>query len=371
MKKIVVHFGGGALGRGLVVPLLVQSDCEVVLVDVEEQLLQEIKQKHGYPLFVTDESSDQQQQFIQIKDAISSVQESDKLAAYLKKATVITTAVRRENLIHVVNTLLHSLDGQQKKLVICAENIENVSYYFQQLLQQTAQTERHRRIAESLIVPNTIVDRICSSEWPKSLQINTEVFHELAVDQGCIAKTDLALIPTIQEIDAAFARKRLLVNTYADASSFLALAEGKHYLHEAITDETIQQKLAPYFEGFIVLLKEKYHYTAEELSDWQRIYTKRLANPKIARELDSVARNLWPKLTLQERFVWPLLELIELGVDVTTGTRVLIDLIQCSSKENNSVIQKKLKELWSQDAKGDILYQIAEHYLTNGTSEEN
>lgn len=30
-KKLVVHFGAGALGRGLVVPMLYESGCRIVL----------------------------------------------------------------------------------------------------------------------------------------------------------------------------------------------------------------------------------------------------------------------------------------------------------------------------------------------------
>lgn len=71
----MVHFGGGALGRGLVVPLLVQSGCEVVLVDVDEKLLYEIKDQHGYSLLVTDEETNRQQQFIPVKDVVSSLLE--------------------------------------------------------------------------------------------------------------------------------------------------------------------------------------------------------------------------------------------------------------------------------------------------------
>lgn len=119
------------------------------------------------------------------------------------------------------------MDGQQEKLVICAENIENVNHYFNELLHQAAKTEAQRKVANSLVVPDTIVDRICSSDWPSSLQINTETFHELAVDQSLVPETHLSLIPAVENIDAAFARKRLMVNTYADAASFLLWQQAK------------------------------------------------------------------------------------------------------------------------------------------------
>ena len=42
-KQYVVHFGGGALGRGLVIPMLYESGKDVVLVDTNEEMLKELR----------------------------------------------------------------------------------------------------------------------------------------------------------------------------------------------------------------------------------------------------------------------------------------------------------------------------------------
>lgn len=363
MTKTIVHFGGGALGRGLVVPLLDSSDYEVVLVDVNEKLLEKINQDKGYMIDVTDEPEDKRKQFISVKDTVSSISETEKLHAYLSEVDIVTTAVRRENLIHVVRSLLNGLDGSKKTTIICAENIENVSKYFKELLVEVAITQEQKKIAESLVVPDTIVDRICSTHWPEEIQVNTEKFHELAVDKSVVADSGIELIPAVGNIEGAFARKRLMVNTYADASSFMAIARGKNYLHEAILDEDIQTELKPYFDSFKILLEKKYHYSAEELKKWQEIYKKRLSNSEIKRELSSVARNLWQKMTLEERFIWPLYELLDLGADVENGISVLVKMIQLNSQESNEEISKKLETLWGQNEKGHQLYVMAQNYL--------
>lgn len=363
MTKTVVHFGGGALGRGLVIPLLDSSDYEVVLVDVDEKLLEKIKQDKGYMIDVTDESDDKRKQFISVKDTVSSISETEKLNAYLNEVDIVTTAVRRENLIHVVRSLLNGLDGSKKTTIICAENIENVSKYFNELLVEVALTQKQKLIAQSLVVPDTIVDRICSAHWPEEIQVNTEKFHELAVDKAVVADSGIELIPAVGKIEGAFARKRLMVNTYADAASFMALARGKKYLNEAIVDEDIQTELKPYFDSFNILLEKQYKYSAEELEKWQAIYKNRLSNSEIKRELTSVARNLWQKMTLEERFIWPLYELLDLDVDVENGIGVLVKMIQLNSRESNDAISKKLKQLWDQNEKGHQLYVMAQKYL--------
>lgn len=358
-----MHFGGGALGRGLVIPLLVESGYDVILADVDEKLLSEIKEKGGYPLFVTDEEPERQRQFIPVLDTVSTMKEQKKLSYYLEHSSAVTTAVRRENLIHVAKSLLTGYDGNHMLAVICAENIEHVSGFMKGILEKAASSEEQMKKIPMFCIPDTIVDRICSSNWPGNLEVNSEMYHELAVDQKTLADTHIKLIPAIDNIEGAFVRKRLMVNTFADASSFFALAKGKTYLHEAIEDKFIQEELAPYFESFRILLSAKYNFSNEELDQWHAAYKKRLANPAIHRSLESVARNLWVKMALDERFVWPLLSLMVIGEDTDSGISVLVNLLKQSTGESNAEIQNKLEDLWGNTELGRKILSSAKRYL--------
>ena len=57
-ENMVVHFGAGALGRGLVVPLLSESGKQVVLAETNETLLTQFNQNNGYTLHIRDEESE-------------------------------------------------------------------------------------------------------------------------------------------------------------------------------------------------------------------------------------------------------------------------------------------------------------------------
>jgi mannitol-1-phosphate 5-dehydrogenase len=363
MNKIVVHFGAGALGRGLVVPLLEESGYDVVLVDVNEQLLDAIHKNQGYPLYVTDAEEGKRHPFVSVIAALSPLKDKEKLREALKEAKVITTSVRRENLIHIGRTLLELLEPNQPKVILCAENIENVSEYFSGILQEIAESEREQSILNNLIIPDTIVDRICSASWPEDLTVITESFHELAVDGRQYEDTGITLIPAVRDLEGAFARKRLMVNTFADASSFLALAKGKTYLHEAILDSEIQQELKPYFDSFQTLLIQKYNYSKEELSLWHEKYAARLSNPEIRRELPTVARNLWAKMTLEERFIWPVVELLKLGEQVEDSIAVLVALIKASTGESGEGLKSNLEYIWNRGEYGPQIFAMAIKYL--------
>ncbi|KMY49977.1 hypothetical protein [Peribacillus loiseleuriae] len=360
--KTIVHFGAGALGRGLVVPLLEESNYDVVLVDVDEKLIAEINREGGYPLFNTDVENDKQHRFVKVKAAVSPIADKESLQCYLSEANVITTSVRRENLIHIGRTLLELLQPGEEKVILCAENIEHAGQFFKEIL-KGLEKENNREIIPYLTIPDTVVDRICATSWPDNLTAMTENFYEFSVDQRQLSKTNIELIPAIVDLEGAFARKRLMVNTFADASAFLALAKGKTYLHEAIIDPEIQQTLYPYFNSFQSLLVQKYDYRVNELIKWQEVYRKRLSNNGIERELLTVARNLWAKMTLEERFLWPIVELMKLGEDVEDSISVLVDLIKASTHETGETLQPKLEKLWKKGEYGTEIYRLASKYL--------
>lgn len=327
MSKIAVHFGGGALGRGLVVPFLEEAGFEVIVVDIDKNLLKALNDNDGYILNVTDVPEKTRK--IHIKAAVDFDASNKILKEYLKKAQVITTSVRKENLGYVADILVKILDEDDEKLILCAENIERSGKYFKQILEK--KTEKHY---DNFYIPDTVVDRICASKWP---------------------------IKAFDDLERAFVRKRLLVNTYCDACCFLGKSKGDQYLSEAVVNERVQSELKDYFDTFEQVLEENYLYTTEEIRQWKQLYQKRLSNPKIRRDLDTVARGLWNKLGYSERFLLPIIQLIELGNSIEEPMKALCHMIiECEGKENT---KEKLQQLWSVNEIGQQIYQCAEKYI--------
>lgn len=353
MEKTAVHFGGGALGRGLVVPFLENAGYEVVVVDIDAALLEALNQEHGYPLNVTDVP--EKSRFIPVKEAVEFSASNESLRTYLKEAEVITTSVRKENLKYVVDVISQVFDENDKKTILCAENVEKAGTFFRSLLNKSSGKE-----FKNLIIPDTVVDRICASKWPESLELLTEDFGEFGFEKTGNQES-IGDIHAEDDLERAFVRKRLLVNTYCDASCFLGKSKGKKYLSEAVSDEEVQEELKPYFDTFQKILIDKYQYTKEEIETWTSLYKKRLSNPAIKRELETVARGLWSKLSYQERFLLPIIQLIEMGENIEAPLKALCHMIESCSEEEN--ISEKLKELWDVNPTGTQIYQQAEKFF--------
>ena len=360
-KKLVVHFGAGALGRGLVVPMLYESGYRIVLADTNPMLIEKMKDAKSYTLDVSD---DEQQRLhtIKIEDIVSPVTDEAMLLAYLHICDAVTTSVRRENLIHVAKVLAMAwgTESDSRRMVLCCENVEGVGAYFHSLLMDYAKNEQQRKNLSVIRIPDTIVDRICAA-GSTIMEVTSESFHECSVDADVVTDTGIAKIPSITNIRSHFYRKRYLLNTYADAMAFLALEKQHTYLYEAAKDEEIQNKLDPYIRLLIQLLKAKYGIAMKESEHWFQLYRKRLSNPEIPRELHTVARSLWSKMTLSERFICPLIELIHLHIDVSDGLAVIQEIIESQAGREgltDDEVHKKLQDLWGGTEYGRKLLEM-------------
>ncbi|HEB1317311.1 TPA: mannitol dehydrogenase [Escherichia albertii] len=311
MKPIAVHFGAGALGRGLVVPLLIESGFDVIAIDSDEKLLASIRERQGYDLLLTDT---RETQHIHLRDIFHPADE--KLTGWLQHASVITTSVRKENLHRIVK----QLKNVPPKTLICCENIEYSGRFFAELMQEGGVNPDGWRL------PDCMVDRICSSCWPASTLIEAESWGTVCI-QKLEGATTVQKFEQVENITLRFQEKRILVNTYADGISFLGLAAGKQYLYQAAESEEIRLAMDDYMQLMKLYLCQECHLDANYLEKMAEKHRLRLCNPHIKRSLESVARNFLQKVGPTERFIYPLTVLQQRGVDIQPAISFLNVLI--------------------------------------------
>ncbi|MCR1899122.1 hypothetical protein NSA47_09015 [Irregularibacter muris] len=368
MSNTIIHFGGGALGRGLVIPLIVGSGYEVILADTNEALLHNIKENMSYTLDITDAKKNRYRKIF-VQNVLSCTSQEERLISLLQEVDTVTTSVRRENLKHVAKILVKAWKDEDisNKKVICCENIEHVSSYFQELLlKQDLTMEQKTRISQ-ICIPDTIVDRICSATDDLNL-IKSEMFYECSVDAKQLPNTGIKYITSVSDIDIHFARKRFLMNSYADAISFFALSKGIKYLHDAAKSNEINDIVKPFITLLKTLLRNVYKIDEDELDKWANCYRNRLTNNNILRDLHTVARNIIPKLSLEERFLSPLIQAKNNGIEIEEGVAFLKELIFTENKMKDSPLSRrdlldKLKELWASNEDGRDIFKMTQELL--------
>lgn len=313
-----VHFGAGALGRGLVVPHLVEAGWSVTLVDPVPELVDALRRQNGYKLAIGEAGGSRELQ-VHVAGVLHPVHDAASLRAALAEATLVTTAVRKENLPGVAKLLVAdwAFSGTGEAALVGCENVERVDDMLAGALREAGlPPERLARLR----IPRTVVDRICASDWPASTTIRTESYGELAASLGGAA------IPGVQgvaRIDAVFDRKRYLVNTLADAAAILGRAKGYGLLSEAFADAALLAELDPLVEALLRHLVLRHGFAPADLRAYLALSRQRLANRFIPRQLTTVARDIRRKMLPGERFAAPLIDLIHRGEVIDLAVAVL------------------------------------------------
>ncbi len=313
-----IHFGAGALRRGLVVPRLVDAGWSVTIVDSLADLTDALGAKGGYRIEIADESGISERQ-VSVAETLQPDRDRAVLLDRLAGVKLVTTAVRRGNLPGVARTLATAWEKRLPKHVtlLGCENVERVDKVLAGYLTSAGMSADQ---IQSVNIPRTVVDRICAADWPRSLTIRTESYSELA------AAKHFEPIPGVQQvanIDAIFDRKRYLVNTIADAAAILGCSKRYLWLSEAFADSKLVSELAPLAKALALHLVLRHGFSLEELKDYAACSRSRLANPLIPRRLDTVARDVWRKLQPTERFFAPLIDLYHRGEPIEPAIALL------------------------------------------------
>ena len=318
MERASVQFGAGALGRGLVVPRLVAAGWSVTVVDPLPELVDRLRAQGGYWLEMGDQGA-ASRQWVPVGAALHPSRDRPALLRLLAAMPLVTTAVRKENLPKVAADLALAWERRSRPaLLVGCENIERVDEVLAAALAEAGlSAERLAQIA----IPRTVVDRICASDWPASTTIRAEAYAELAMSGPAVPGIDSA-----PDIDAAFDRKRYLVNSMADAAAILGRARGHSLLSEAFLDRPLLDELAPLLAALTRHLVLAHGLDAASLEDYAANSCRRLANSLIPRRLDTVARDIWRKMQPAERFFAPLIALERRGESLDAALPVMARL---------------------------------------------
>ncbi len=304
-------------------PRLVAAGWSVALADADRALVAALAEGGRYPLLVTDGATEERRE-VRVAGAFHPADAGAD--ARLARAGLVTTAVRRENLGRVAAALVAawSRHGMPETVtVVGCENVERVDDVLAGAFAAAGMTAEQRA---RLVLPRTVVDRICAADWPAGLLVTTEPFAELAVGEPAAIEG----VETVADIDARFARKRYLVNSFADASALLGAARGHGTLAAAVSDTAVEAEIAPLLAALRLHLTLAHGFAPAALDAYLAQSRRRLANAAIPRRIETVARDFARKLGPTERFAEPLIDLEARGCLDEDAVAVVAALVRAA-----------------------------------------
>lgn len=318
MKK-AVHFGAGNIGRGFIGLLLHQAGYEVVFVDVNQELVEELRSRQSYQVQLAMEGAPQT-----TVAGVTAIDGRDEnaVADAIAIADLVTTAVGPHVLPHIASAIAQGISrrikGNQRALnVIACENMIGGSEHLKQHVSRFLQEEEQSRADQLVGFPNAAVDRIVPlQQHEDKLLVTVEPFFEWVVDQSQVIG-ELPHIEGITYVDSIWPyieRKLFTVNTGHAVIAYLGYQKGIATIHESMKDDFILKAVRGALEETGALLEQKHGFDKDTQDKYREKILERFTNPMLADRVTRVGRSPIRKLSPNDRLVGPAMQCVEKGI---------------------------------------------------------
>lgn len=310
-----VHFGAGNIGRGFIGWLLNKQGVQVTFVDVDETVVQALKERQSYDVEILSDPP-VIEQVINVT-ALSSRNEEVAVIEAIHNADIITTSVGVSVLPLIAPLLAKALDTRTSNkplYVFACENALSASSLLQ------SEVESHcKNPLQHVVFANTAVDRIVPMQRHSDpLYVQVEPFFEWVIETKDML-TPLALenIHFVKELKPYIERKLFTVNTGHCATAYFAFSKGYQTIHQAISDPVVEAFVESVLSETSQYLVLEHGFDRLVQQEYVTQTIQRFANKKIIDEVNRVGRNPLRKLSFDDRFVKPARELMQRGIQPT------------------------------------------------------
>lgn len=310
-----VHFGAGNIGRGFIGLLLSQAGYEVVFSDVDDALVDELREADEYT--VVEAGSEGRRLSVSGFDAVNSRDDPDRLVREIAAADVVTTAVGPNVLRFVAPAIAEGIrirpaDAAPLAVMAC-ENAVGATDILRAEIEPLAPEGTEGRA----VFANTAVDRIVPAQDRRGLDVLVEPYCEWVIDRTPFRGAEPS-IPGARFVDGLapyIERKLFTVNTGHATTAYTGRLAGHASIASALRDPAVRSAVEAVLAETSRYLVAQHGIEESAQADYARTIVRRFENPAIDDPVARVGRQPIRKLSRGERFVAPALGLAEQGRD--------------------------------------------------------
>lgn len=313
MKAIM--YGAGSIGRGFIGALFSGIGYEVVFIDVNDEVVKMINQKHTYPqIIMNKEKTTNWIKNIRAVDGKDTKAVSNEIA----DADILATAVGANVLNRIAPVIAQGLLKRWEKdpentldLLIC-ENLMDADVLLRKYLLNALPKQYHPIMEKQLGLVETSIGRMVPPADPSfiskdehPLAVHVEPYDFLPVDKAAFKGN----IPAYKKIIAYepfhyFLERKLYVHNMAHVTTaFLGQFLHKTYIDEAANNIYIQKIVKGCMMESCMMLAQKYNINFAELNSHMDDLLHRFKNPYLKDTVSRVARDPIRKLKPSDRLI--------------------------------------------------------------------
>lgn len=362
-----LHFGAGNIGRGFIGKLLSEAGYEVYFIDINEAIINGLKEKKEYTVEVVGDNS--------VKEIVKNVtglfsNDIETIKEVGNEANIITTAIGPNVLPIIAKSVAEVIkvrrenENKQFLNVIACENMIKGSTFLKEKVYESLNEFDKVFADEYVAFVDSAVDRIVpptSGEITDPTYVIVEEFYEWIVDKNQI-KGDLEItgMTKVDNLMAYLERKLFTLNTGHAITAYIGKSKGIKTVDQSILDEEVREiVLGAMKESGEVLIK-RYDFDRETHYKYIDKILKRFENKYLNDDVERVGRQPIRKLGKNERLIKPLLGTVEYGTENDKLIEGIVYALKFDGSDEETVkLQAELKE---KNIK-DVLNEISENVI--------
>ncbi|AEA01802.1 MULTISPECIES: mannitol-1-phosphate 5-dehydrogenase [Aerococcus] len=317
-----VHFGAGNIGRGFIGEVLVANGFTVDFVDVNETIVDALNERGSYQIGYA--APGEEKIDISGVKAINNGKNPEAVVQAIQEANIITTAIGPNILPYIAELIAQGLQARRQAGVsepidvIACENMIGGTDFLHQEVDKYLTDQDQDYIDRYVGFPNAAVDRIVPEQHHEdALFVSVEPFKEWVVDQTHSKAKNIRLdgVLYVDDLEPYIERKLFSVNTGHASVAYSGAAKGYQTIGQALEEGTILERLKAVLKETSSLLMAKWNFKEADMAAYREKIVERFQNPMIVDQVNRVGRTPIRKLGYNERFIRPIRELKERGLD--------------------------------------------------------
>ncbi len=313
MKKTLLQFGAGNIGRSFLGQLFSRAGYDIIFIDVDEELIMEMNKRNEYRVIIKNNHEDET---IIVKN-VSAINANDKSAVYdaVAHADLIGTSVGQKALPYVFPSIAEGLKLREKNKfidIIIAENLRNASEYFSTELAKNLPSnfplEKNVGLVETSIgkmVPIMKAEDIAKDK----LWVFAEAYNNLIVDAKAF-KNPIPDVPGLapkQNMKAFVDRKLFIHNLGHAALAYLGYKSNPEltFSWEVLANKKLFKKVKMVMNQSAKALLAEYPdaFSENDLNEHIDDLLERFQNKSLGDTVYRIGRDLNRKLEKDDRIV--------------------------------------------------------------------
>lgn len=316
-----VHFGAGNIGRGFIGEILYHNQFSITFVDVNQTIINELKTRGSYEIGLADES--QERIKIDGVTGLNNQEEPQAVIEQIVEADLVTTAIGPNILPFIAELVADGINEREKRGivrpldVIACENMIGGSSFFKSEIEKYVINKDY--LEQFIGFPDAAVDRIVPEQHHEDpLFVEVEPFSEWVINKEQVKNKAIELegVLYVENLQPYIERKLFSVNTGHATVAYTGALLGYQTIDEAMKDALVLAQLKSVLSETGELLIRKWGFNREEHNLYIEKIITRFKNPYISDGISRVARTPIRKLGYDERFIRPIREANELGIEV-------------------------------------------------------